>query len=135
MKICKYTDVGFFIMTQTQSYNNLVNCFFSKNIVELKDNVKKISLKNFAPFLFKSIPEYPLIITLDAFNNNLLFEVDCFKFERKLASGVNYFLPFFLICNNEIRMKHHFLTEKLFTGNENDLKDNNYSDDENILDV
>lgn len=118
---CKFVDVGVFVMNHPKSYNFLLNNLFNKQIISYQEEISKISVKRFAPLLFKSIPEYSIIITIDCENCILLFEAESFKYEKKLNRKCS-FLPFFLNCNNEIRLKHHLQTDKLWNNiNSNDI--------------
>ena len=80
---------------------------YDKQFVAIKDDVKRVSLKSYAPFLFKDLGEHPMTITANITNKSILFEVDSFKFEKKLdvRESKHNLLLYILNCNNTIRLK------------------------------
>ena len=74
-----------------------------------RSNYKKISFKVLFPFLAEKQISDPVKFTLDLTQKEVLVEYKSIRISKSVSS-FNFFLPYFLICNNTYILKQIFLT-------------------------
>lgn len=111
--ICKYTDVGFFTMKNEKSYLNLISSLYKVQYNSIREDVKKVSIKSIAPFLFLKLGEFPIIVTVNCNSNVILFEVDTFKYEKIFFEKNNYYLLYVLACNNSVKLNRILISDSI----------------------
>lgn len=109
--LCKYNDIGVFIVNSIKAFEFLKDNLYSSIINRINPGfiIKRLSLKRKFPVLFNKINDLNMKISVNISINsrNIMFFNEKLQFQQGVDKEIGDFLvlPYFVICNNQIEVK------------------------------